>query len=634
MRPAFAPARTAFPSGLAIASAVAVLLAAPLAAQERPLVPIPPDHWTKAELNAFRGTPSYDETLAFLRRLEKTSPYLSLSFFGTSAQGRPMPLLVASKEKAFTPEAAAKSGKPVVLVLNGIHSGEIDGKDACLILLRDMALGNRPDLLDTMTLLVVPIYNVDGHERSSKWARPNQDGPVDGMGFRTTAQGLDLNRDFLKADAPETRALLSLVAAWDPDLFVDDHVTDGSDAQVTVTVSYGGEPATPEPLRAWLETVMRPALAEIGEKGWKTSPYVEWVDPLDPAKGIDPGPTEPRYGTCYMPLRGIPSVLVEMHALKPYGERVRANADFLSALLARVGKDPKPLKEARAAAKKALRCARPGTPFVLAGETDLSRPETIDFPAYAWEQVVSPVTGRPRLVYDPQKPVSVPIPFYRHAKPTVTAPRPAGYLVPAGWPRLEEKLAAHGVRFTKLAEARTLAVGTYRASEPKLAPFPYQGRVRVSAKIARGVETRTVPAGSLWIPLQDPLAPVAIHLLEPEGPDSLFAWGEMSSALEMKEYIDTRVLEPLAAKMLKDDPKLAAEWEEKLKDPKFAADARARHRFFYSRTPYWDETVGLLPVYRVDAVPSGLEGPVEEECILGPALGDSLPGRSKGTSSR
>ena len=203
MRPASASAALALPAALAL------LLATPLAAQERPKVPIPPDHYTKVELNAFRSTPSYDETLAFLRRLEMTSPYLSLSFYGTTAEGRPMPLLVASKDKAFTPEAAAKAGKPVVLVLNGIHPGEPDGKDACLILLRDMALGNRPDLLDTLTLLVVPIYNVDGHERVSKWNRPNQDGPVDGMGFRTTTQGLDLNRDFLKADAPETRALLS-----------------------------------------------------------------------------------------------------------------------------------------------------------------------------------------------------------------------------------------------------------------------------------------------------------------------------------------------------------------------------------------------------------------------------------------
>ncbi len=554
-----------------LSASLALLLAAPLAGQERPKVPIPPDHYTKAELTGFRATPSYDETLAFLRRLEKTSPYLSLSFYGTSAEGRPMPVVVASKEKAFTPEAAAKSGRPVVLVLNGIHPGEPDGKDACLILLRDLALGNRPDLLDTLTLLVVPVYNVDGHERVSRWNRPNQDGPVEGMGFRPTTQGLDLNRDFLKADAPETRALLSLVAAWSPDLFVDDHVTDGSDAQPTVTVAYGAEPATPEPLRAWLETVMRPALAEVEEAGWKTSPYIEWVDPLDPAKGIDLGPTEPRYGTGYMPLRGIPTVLVEMHALKAYGERVRANAAFLSALLARVGAAPGPLKVARAAALEAARSAPAGSPFVLAGETDTARPEKIDFPAFAWSEVVSPVTGRPRLVYDPTKPVSVPMPVYRRAKAKTTAPRPAAYLVPAGWPRVEEKLAVHGVRFTKLAAARTLAVGTYRASEARFEPSSYQGRVRVGARIARATETRTVPAGSLYVPLDDPLAPVAIHLLEPEGPDSLFAWGELSSALEMKEYIDARVLEPLAAKLLADDPKLAAEWEAKLKDPKFAA---------------------------------------------------------------
>jgi hypothetical protein len=588
-------------SSVALPATLAFLLAAPLAAQERPKVTIPPDHYTKAELNGFRATPSYEETLAFLRRLEKTSPYLSLSFYGTSAEGRPMPLLVASKEKAFTPEAAAKAGRPVVLVLNGIHPGEPDGKDACLILLRDMALGNRPDLLDTLTLLVVPIYNVDGHERLSKWNRPNQNGPVEGMGFRTTTMGLDLNRDFLKADAPETRALLSLVAKWGPDLFVDDHVTDGSDAQATLTVAYGGEPSTSEPLRAWLETVVRPSLAEVEESGWKTAPYIEWVDPLDPPKGIDLGPSEPRYGTGYMPLRGIPSILVENHALKPYGERVRANAAFLSALLSRVGKEPTPLKETRAAVLKAARSAPVGSLFVLDAETDTSRPERIDFPGFAWSQVVSPVTGRPRLVYDPTKPVSIPMPVYRHAKAKVTTQRPAAYVVPAGWPRVEEKLAAHGVRFTKLAEPRTLSVGTYRASDAKLEEAPYQGRVRVSAKIARGTETRRVPAGSLYVPLDDPLAPVAMHLLEPEGPDSLFSWGELSSALEQKEYIDTRVLDPLAEKMLKDDPKLAAEWEAKLKDPKFAANARERYRFFYSRTAYWDESVGLLPVYRLDA---------------------------------
>src|SRR5512140_1648416 len=178
-------------------------------------VPIPPDHYTKAELSSFRSTPSYDETLAFLRRLERTSPFLKLDFYGKSAEGRSMPVVIVSKEKAFSSQEAWKTKKPVVLILNGIHAGEIDGKDACLMILRDVALGNRPEILDTVTLLVVPIYNVDGHERVSKYNRPNQDGPADGMGFRTTSQGLDLNRDFMKADAPETRPRLSRVSAWE-----------------------------------------------------------------------------------------------------------------------------------------------------------------------------------------------------------------------------------------------------------------------------------------------------------------------------------------------------------------------------------------------------------------------------------
>jgi hypothetical protein len=302
-----------------------------------------------------------------------------------------------------------------------------------------------------------------------------------------------------------------------------------------------------------------------------------------------------------MPLRSIPSILVEMHALKPYGERVRANEAFLSALLARVGREPGPLKDARAAAEAAARSAPAGSPFVLDAVTDTSRPEKIDFPGFAWSQVVSPVTGRPRLVYDKATPMSIPMPVYRHAKATVTIKRPAAYLVPAGWPRIEEKLAAHGIRFSKLTRPRTLPVGTYRASDAKLESAPYQGHVRVSAKIARATETRTVPAGSLYVPLDSPLAPVVMHLLEPEGPDSLFAWGELSSALETKEYIDARVLDPLAEKLLKEDPKLAAEWKERLRDPQFAANARERYRFFYSRTPYWDESVGLLPVFRLEA---------------------------------
>ena len=190
---------------------------------------------TPAERSGFQSTPSYDETIAFLRRLEARSPALRLGFYGNSGEGRPLPFVVVSREGAFTPQAAQAQDKPIVMIVAGIHAGEIDGKDALLMILRDIALGEASELLDAATLLVVPIYNVDGHERVSPFNRPNQDGPRQGMGFRTTASGLDLNRDHVKLESPEARALVGLFNAWRPHLHVDTHVTDGVDLEWTLT---------------------------------------------------------------------------------------------------------------------------------------------------------------------------------------------------------------------------------------------------------------------------------------------------------------------------------------------------------------------------------------------------------------
>ena len=566
-----------------------------------PPIRVPPDLLTQAELTGFRKTETYDEVLAFLARLERLSPYLHVSFIGPSEQGRRIPVVVASKEKLFDPAERFKSPEPVVLVLNSIHAGEVDGTDATLILLRDIALTNRLDLLDGVTLVTVVVYNVDGYTRVSPYNRPNQNGP-DEMGYRSNARGLDLNRDFVKADARETRALLGLADAWKPDLFVDDHVTDGADFQATLTVSYANEPVTPGPLRDWLKGVVPKALSDVeGERFVTNGAYVEFRDPKDPMKGLDSSVFSPRYSTGYFPIRNVPSILVETHALKPFSDRVRSNLVFLRALLERTGRSAKELLAAREKARSAVRTEPAGSPVVVAAEGDPARPESVDFPTYAWTESVSEVTGRPVVRWDRTKEKTIRIPSLEHAKATVTVPRPAAYVIPAGFSSVEERLKAHGIRYEVFPAARTLEVGTSRASAVVFAKTSYQGRVRVEAKISRAVETRVIPAGSLYVPLDTELANVAIALLEPESPDSLFAWGELSSCLEEKEYMDTRVLDPLAKAMLAKDPALKAEWEEKLKDPKFAGDARARRRFFYRRTPYFDETVGLVPVFKLDA---------------------------------
>ncbi len=588
------------------------LLSTVLLAQE---ATIPPDHLTKAETSSFRATSSYSETLAFAGRLKKTSPFVDVAFFGVSGEGRKMPLIVYSKDKAFTPEAAKKTGKPIVLILNGIHAGEIDGKEASLLYLRDLVFLRHRQVAENVILLIVPIYNVDGHERISKYNRPNQDGPVEGMGFRTNARGLDLNRDFLKTDAPETRALLRLLNDWQPDLFVDQHVTDGADFQATLTLAYGADRVTSPPLREWLDTVVPKALSAVEELGYKTAPYVNWRDGLDPVKGIEFDPPTPRFSTCYMPLRSIPAILVEMHSIKPFVERVRSNEAFLTSLLDEVADAPRALLEARKKAVASASAVSKGNPFPLVFETDFSRPREIDFAAFEWRHETSPVSGRPVIRYDRTKPKTVKMPVYERMKTKLETVLPAGYVVLPGWPGAARRLEAHGIAFSVTREPVEMDVEVFRASDAKFAEASYQGRVSVDARITRVKETRRIPAGAIYVPVGQPLTAVAVHLLEPEGPDSLFSWGEFSSALESKEYIDTRVLDPLALEMLKNDPALAAEWKKKLEDPAFSRDVRKRIRFFYSRTPYWDETQGLLPVFRVEKplTPGLLETPSVED---------------------
>jgi hypothetical protein len=571
-------------------------------------VAIAQDMPTPAETANFESTPSYDETLAFLKKVEAKLPEMKLTFYGTSAQGRPMPLVIVSKDKAFTPAEAARTGKPVVMIQNGIHAGEIDGKDACLMILRDMALGKHREILDKVTLLILPIYNVDGHERVSPYNRPNQDGPAKGMGFRTTAAGLDLNRDHVKVASVEAQALIGLVSAWRPHLHVDDHVTDGVDHDWVLTWSWAEAPQAPLQVDLWLRDHMPAALAATEKAGFRAGPYVDLKDGNDPSRGFSSWIGAPRFATGYYPLRNRPSILIEMHSYKPYGQRVAANRAFLLGLLAEIARDPVSLTRAVAEAEAATVAmgksdAQPSVVAVTLEESEAS--DTIRFPVYASETITSSATGEPLLMYKRGEIDEMDVPWYHKARVTLTLPRPRGYLVLPGWPQIEQRLRTHGLRVEVLREAvnpEELDVETIRVSDPEYAKQPYQGLIQVKAKAERRTERRKIPAGALWIPADQPDFAVAVQLFEPEAPDSLLGWGLLSSVFERKEYIDNRVLEGLVAEMLK-DPKIAAEYQEAMKDEKLAKDPFARYLWWFRRTPYWDETVGLLPVYRVMRAP-------------------------------
>jgi len=577
---------------IAVACLAAVAAAAP-----------PADWLTPAEAASFERTPTLEETVAFLRRVAAAQPrVIRHGAFASSAEGRALPLVVVSGRGLFTPGAAIDSGLPVVMIQAGIHAGEIDGKDACLAILRDLALGGRPDWLEKIVLLIVPIYNVDGHERVSPYNRANQNGPKAGMGQRTTTAGLDLNRDHLKAATAEMRALLGLVNRWRPHLHVDVHVTDGCDHDWVLTYAWAEAPQLAPSLDAWLAATMPGVIAAARGDGVRCGPYVDLVDDADPRKGFSSWVGGGRYSTGYFPLRNRTSVLIETHAYKAFAARVEATRLFIVRLLEGVARNGSALTAAVAEAERRTAslglATAPPSDVVLEWEQS-KESDRATLPIYRWSVAPSLVTGRPMVRYERGVVAAIEVPWFHRADAKRSVTRPRGYLVLPGWPRLAAAVAAHGLFVQRLNDPVRLAVETLRVSKPEYAARPYQGLTGVAAAVARQTEERTVPAGTLWIQADQPDFEVAVQLLEPDCPESLFAWGELSSVLEGREYIDGRSLEALATTML-EDPAFQAEWRRALEDDRFAADARARYEWWYRRTEYYRvQEVGLLPVLRV-----------------------------------
>ncbi|HUO85804.1 MAG TPA: hypothetical protein VM617_00315, partial [Thermoanaerobaculia bacterium] len=387
----------------------------------------------------------------------------------------------------------------------------------------------------------------------------------------------------------------------------DDHVTDGAEHDWVLTWSVAEEPQLHPAVAGWVERHLAAALAATEAAGHPSGPYVSLLDRSDPSAGIDSAILPPRFATGYYPLRHRPSVLVEMHSPKPYRDRVLANRDFLAALLSEVGRDGRELVTAvaRAEAETVARGLPDAEPSDIVVRWETAAPsDRLTVPFHDWFLDDSVALGAPILRYrETRRPVEVP---WRHRPVAAkTVPRPRGYLLSPGWPRVEERVRAHGLVVERLAAPATVRVESFRVAEAELAAAPYQGHARVGASVERVPETVELPAGTWWIPADQPHFEVAVQLFEPEADDSLFSWGLLSTALERKEYIEPRVLEPLVRRRLAEDPELAGEWAVALEDPAFAADANARWLWWYRRTPYWDDTVGRLPVFRALEVPTG-----------------------------
>ncbi len=514
--------------------------------------------------------------------------------------------LAASADGATMASGARDRKRTVVLMQGGIHAGEIDGKDAGFLALREILEGTAaPGVLKKVTFVFVPVFNIDGHERFGAWNRPNQRGPVE-MGWRTTAQNLNLNRDYTKAEAPEMRAMLRLLDDWDPQAYADLHVTDGADFEHDVSVTIGPE-EDGDPVIAALAAGVRDELCQrLNKQGSLALNFYPSFDrDDDPASGFSRQPTLPRYSNGYWGVRNRIGILLETHSWKDYPTRVRITRNFIVDLLELAA-------ERGDQWQRLIRTADEGSSHVSGAPVPFAFVNTnatrmIDFRGYAYTREPSPISGMLVTRYDTTKPVMWHVPLHDEVRATFAVDPPiGGYVIPpsvAEW--LADRLRLHGIRFERLTSSRDgLRIEAWRATKVTLATESFEGRVATTLEGAWRVEQHDLPAQSLFVPIAQPNARLIMALLEPQAPDSYASWGYFATAFEQKEYVESYVAEQYGRELLEKDPALKAEFYRKLgSDPVFARDPKARLDFFYRHEPSWDQSYNLYPVYRVDQRP-------------------------------
>lgn len=566
------------------------------------------DWTTPYERSGGTETPRYRETVDYLRRLANASPMLTFSSFGKSAQGLDLPMLVVDREGLGEPFAIHAAGRSVLLLQACIHPGESEGKDAGMMFIRDLVkpefVGSSPlslSLLNNVSILFIPILNVDGHERFGPYNRINQNGPKE-MGWRVTSNNLNLNRDFLKADTPEVIALLKLFNEWMPDFFIDCHTTDGADYQYVLTYLmeiYGDMDAR---LTSWSRDVFLPQLQKsMDNAGFPVFPYVDFRRWHDPRSGLITEVAPPMLSQGYFSLRNRPGLLIETHMLKPYRERVRATYECIKISMEILDRENTHLQGLIRQADEF--CSSPAflqAPFPLQFETIETDSNIVDFKGFEYTVEKSPVSGGDWFRYS-HNPVIFKLPYFYKTRPVVTAKLPCAYIIPAEWKSVIERLQIHGIQMKFLQKGVALKVTSSRFRSPRWQQNPYEGRhPMTNIEYDEFSETRWFPSGSAVVEATQQSARIIPHILEPKGNGSYVYWGFFDAVFEQKEYAESYVLEQLAEKMCRENPALMKELDEKkVSDTTFSRNPMLILNWFYNKSPYADQRRNVYPVAKI-----------------------------------
>ncbi|MCB9284753.1 MAG: hypothetical protein H6563_11815 [Lewinellaceae bacterium] len=543
-------------------------------------------------------TATYAEAIDFYKQLDARYEEMSLEEWGLTDAGLPLHVAAISLDGDFDPDSIQKKGKCILLVNNAIHPGEPDGVDATMMLFRDLLQDPaKRKLIEHTVIVAIPMYNLGGVLNRNSTTRANQNGP-ESYGFRGNSRNLDLNRDFIKCDSKEAQTFNQVFHYWRPDLFVDNHVSNGADYTYTMTLLATQKDKLDPILADYLVKTLWPELnTRMAEKNWPMVPYMNTNGP--PETGLYGFLDLPRYSTGYAALFNCIGFMPETHMLKPFRDRVRSTYAFMETLLEVMVRDYWWVRENhdillfdRAVLKK----------VDLDWEIDTTQVDSLLFKGYAAKYKPSEVTGFDRLYYDRSEPYEKNIPYYPHFKPTLSVVPPQAYIIPQGFTEVLDRLRWNGLEMYRLTSDVEIPVTQYYIRNYKDRRGPYEGHyLHYDVEVDPVERTALFRAGDVVVfTQQEEGTRFLVSVLEPQAPDSYFCWNFFDGNLDQKEYFSAYVFEDIAAEFLKEHPEVREELEAlKKEDPDFASNPRRQLDWVYRHSPWYEPTHRLYPVARL-----------------------------------
>ncbi|MBL0234664.1 MAG: M14 family metallopeptidase [Chitinophagaceae bacterium] len=551
---------------------------------------------TLVETAGYSKSPAYAEIIKWWQQLDARSAKVKMQSMGMTDAGFPLHLVLISNDGKTEVSAINRNTKRIILFNNGIHPGEPDGIDASMLLARDI-VENKFRLPDNIVIAIIPVYNIGGCLDRSKDYRVDQNGPEE-FGFRGNSQNLDLNRDFIKCDSKDARAFAGIFHLLDPDVFVDNHVSDGADYQHVMTLLSTQHNKLGGIMGDFLNDEFEPALySSMKQKGLDMVPYVNSFGDT-PENGWPEYWDGPRYSSGYAVLWHCFSFVPETHMLKSYEKRVKATYELEKSFIEFTSANASKIKDLRDRTKLA---ARTSTEFPISWQLDRSKFKEVTYMGYEAGKKTSEVSGLPRLYYDHSKPFEKKVKIYNYFAVKNTIKKPKAYIIPQGWWKVTDLLALNKVNMRRLSQDTSIIVEVYHIDEYKSSPRPYEMH-HPNSEVKVSVTTRTLQfrKGDWYIPMDQEANRFLIETLEPTGEDSYFAWNYFDGILGQKEGYSGYAFEDIAADYLKKEPalqeKLAAR---KATDTAFAKNAGAQLNFIYQNSPWVEQAYLRYPVYRV-----------------------------------